>query len=144
VHTPGHSIPPMVEDAILGRQNVCCYAAPDSKMSLIYVKDAAKAAIDVLDAPKEKIHTMNYNVTGIKEYLPVKEIEIYLKNRYPGFQVIYKYDGLTRPQAQEKGFSDSYAKKEWGWSPDFSTLEAIVEQFEKDFREYPRRYGVIS
>jgi threonine 3-dehydrogenase len=146
VRTPGHSIPPMIEDAILGRQNVCQYAAPETRNPLIYVKDAAKAAIDLLDAPKENIHTINYNVTGVQEYISVKETEAYLKNRYPGFEVVYQSAGKIAPSAQAdvKIFSDSYAKKEWNWRPNFSTLETIVEQFEKDFREYPGRYGIIS
>jgi nucleoside-diphosphate-sugar epimerase len=57
----------MIEDAILGNPNVCQYGSPDSAGSWIYVSDAAKAAIDLLDAPKEKIQMMNYNVTGIPQ-----------------------------------------------------------------------------
>jgi nucleoside-diphosphate-sugar epimerase len=143
VRTPGHSIPLMLEDAISGRKNICEYAGPNTRVPMIYIKDAAKAAIDVLDAPKDKIKTMNYNVTGIQEYLTLREIETYLKKRYPGFEVTYKTEG-RKSQVKEKIFSHSYAQKEWGWSPQFSSLEAIVEQFEKDFKQYPKRYGILS
>ncbi len=38
-------------------------------------------------------------------------------------------------------FDDSYARKEWGWNPQYNTLEAIIDAFEKDLKQYPERYG---
>ena len=149
VHTPGHWGPPMIEDAILGKPNTCQYGNPDSAGSWIYLSDAAKSAIDLLDAPKEKIQTMNYNVAGIPEVVSAKETEAYLRKRYPGFQVTYQADPVLvamgsrrRMKSPVKVFSDSYARKEWGWQPNFTTLEAIVAQFEKDLKSNPRRYGL--
>jgi hypothetical protein len=55
--TPGHSIPQRIEDAVLGRKPVCQPASPDAEFPMIYIIEAAEAAIDVRDAPKEKIHT---------------------------------------------------------------------------------------
>ena len=149
VRTPGHWAPPMIEDAILGKPNICQFATPDSVGSWIYITDAAKAAVDILDAPKEKIQTMNYNVTGIPEVVSAKETEAYLKKRYPSFQVTYQADpvlvamGSRRRMASPiKVFNDSQARKEWGWQPNFATVESIVTQFEKDMKSNPRRYGL--
>ncbi|HYB21810.1 MAG TPA: NAD-dependent epimerase/dehydratase family protein [Thermodesulfobacteriota bacterium] len=148
VHTPGHWAPPMIEDAIMGKPNTCRYGNPDSAGSWIYINDAAKAAIDLLDAPKEKIETRNYNVTGIPEVISTMMAETYLKKRYPGFHVTYQADpalvamgARRRMRSPVKVFSDSYARKEWGWKPNFATLEAIVTQFEKDMKSNPKRYG---
>lgn len=149
VRTPGHWAPPMIEDAIRGNPNTCQYGNPDSAGSWIYISDAAKAAIDLLDAPKDKIQTMNYNVTGIPEVVAAKEAEAYLKKRYPGFQVTYQADpalvamgSRRRMRSSIKVFSDSSARKEWGWQPQFASVEAIVSQFEKDLKSNPRRYGL--
>jgi threonine 3-dehydrogenase len=149
VRTPGHWAPPMIEDAIRGNPNTCRYGNPDSAGSWIYISDAAKAAVGLLDAPKDKIQTMNYNVTGIPEVVSAKETEAYLKKRFPGFQVAYEADpdlvamGTRRRMASPvKVFSDSYARKEWGWQPNFTTMEAIVTQFEKDMKSNPKRYGL--
>jgi len=149
VRTPGHWAPPMIEDAIKGKPNTCQYGNPDSAGSWIYISDAAKAAIGLLDAPKEKIQTMNYNVTGIPEVVSAKETEAYLKKRYPGFQVTYQADPVLvamgarrRMGSPIKVFSDGSARKEWGWQPNFASLEAIVTQFEKDMKGNPKRYGL--
>ena len=42
-----------------------------------------------------------------------------------------------------KVFDDSYARKEWGWKPLYNTPELIIDIFEKDFKEYPKRYGLV-
>ncbi len=145
VRTPGHWAPPMIEDAILGKPNLCQFGTPDSVGSWIYVTDAAKAALDILDAPKEKIQMMNYNVTGFASVITAKETERILKKRYPGFKVEYKMS--TDPRRMARGmavFDDSCARKEWGWSPVYTTPEAVIDRFEKDVKENPGRYGLAK
>jgi threonine 3-dehydrogenase len=147
VRTPGHWAPPMIEDALTSKQsNDCIYGTRETAVSMIYVTDAAKAAVDILDAPREKVRMMNYNVTGIPDVIPAREVEAYLKTRYPSFKVNYKTDPLARATRRTTGvmtrFDDSYARKEWGWSPVCTTIEAIVNQFQKDLGEHPGRYGL--
>jgi len=147
VHTPGHWAPPMIEDAILGKPNECIYGAPESAISMIYVRDAARAADMVLQAPKENIEMLNYNVAGIPAVISAREVETVLTKRFPETKVTYKPDPI-RPRARQrfdvwKVFDDSYARKEWGWKPQYATLEAIIDIFEKDMKEHPRRYGLV-
>jgi threonine 3-dehydrogenase len=149
VRTPGHWAPPMIEDAILGKPNICQYGTPESGGSWVYMSDAAKAAIDLLDAPAEKIQTRMYNVTSIPENTYAKETEEYLKKRFPGFQVTYQADPALKAMGSRRSmsspikvFSDAGAKKEWGWKPNFSSKEAIIDQFEKDVKSHPARYGL--
>jgi threonine 3-dehydrogenase len=145
VRTPGHWAPPMIEDAILGKPNICRFATPDSVGSWIYVADAAKAAIDILDAPKEKIRMMNYNIAGVPHVISAGETEVILKKRYPGFEVEYKKISDPRPHRRSMTvFDDGNARGEWGWSPVYTTPEAVIERFEKDVKEHPRRYGLAK
>ena len=145
VRTAGHWVPAMVEDSILGRPHEAKYALPDSPASLIYVKDAARAAYLVLEAPKENIKMVNYNVAGIPQIVTAGEIEIALKKRYPNTQITYNDDQFLpalKAQSVMKVFDDSYARKEWGWNPRYNTLETIIDAFEKDLKEHSRRYGL--
>lgn len=148
VRTPGHWAPPMIEDALAGKlSNDAIYGRPDTAVSMIYVTDAAKAAVDILDAPKEKIQMMCYNVTDIPDVIPAREVEAFLKKRYPSFKVNYKTDPLAGSARRRTGgvmtrFDDSYARKEWGWTPALASLGAIVDQFQKDLKEHPKRYGL--
>jgi len=147
VRTPGHWAPPMIQDAILGKPNDCIYGTPESTISMIYVRDAVWAADMVLQAPKENIKIANYNVAGIPAVITAKELETILKNRFPQFEVTYETDSLSQRGVYKalsamKVFDDSYARKEWGWKPQYETPEAIMDIFEKDIQEHPRRYGL--
>ena len=144
VRTPGHWAPSMIEDAILGKPNDCVWGTPESSISMIYVNDAAKAAIDVMVAPKDKIKMINYNVAGIPEVISAAQLEALLKQRYPKTKVNYKADASTQKFYRNAMtlFDDSYARKEWGWKPAYSTPQAIIEQFEQDVTEHPKRYGL--
>ena len=146
VRTPGHWAPPMIEDAILGKPNECIYGIPESVISMIYVRDAARAADMVLQAPKENIKMVNYNVAGIPAAVTAKELETALMRRFPKTKVTYKPDTtretLHKRYTVMKIFDDSYARKEWGWKPQYMTPEAIIDIFEKDLKENPKRYGL--
>jgi threonine 3-dehydrogenase len=147
VHTPGHWAPPMIEDAILGKPNECIYGTPESTISMIYVRDAARAADMVLQAPKENIEMLNYNVAGIPAVISARELKTVLTKRFPKTKVTYKPDPIRTRIHQRFGvwkvFDDSYAREEWGWKPQYATLEAIIDIFEKYVREHPRRYGLV-
>jgi threonine 3-dehydrogenase len=142
VRTPGHWMPPMIEDAILGKPHECIYApAGDPGMPIIYLADAARAADMVLEAPKEQIKMVNYCVSGVPDAVSVNEVETILKRRYPKMSVSYRAPLGEIRVGVVKRFDDSCARNEWGWKPLYSTPEAVVEKFERDMKEHPRRFG---
>ena len=146
VRTPGHWGPPMIEDAITGVPNVCVYGGPEARISMIYVRDAARAADMVLAAPRESIKMMNYNVAGIADTTRADELEGILKKRYPESSVTYRLDPSVKEARADysviKRFDDSNARREWGWLPQWGTPEAIIDVFEEDLNKYPERYGL--
>jgi nucleoside-diphosphate-sugar epimerase len=143
VRTPGHWMPPMIEDAIMGRSHECIYApAGDPGMPIIYLTDAAKAADMILQAPKEQINMVNYCVSGVPDAVSVDEMERILKKRYPKTSISYRKTLGEIRVGVVKRFDDSCARNEWGWKPLYSTPKAVVEKFEKDLKEHPRRFGL--
>jgi len=137
VTTPGHWAPPMIQDAVLGKPHECIYGAPDSVVSMIYVRDAARAAAMILQAPKDNIVMINYNVAGIQAFISAKELESILKSRFPKTEVTYKSEMQAQSAAYLtrlrplRAFDDSYARKEWGWKPQYDTPEAIIDILSK-------------
>ncbi|MFC1971245.1 NAD-dependent epimerase/dehydratase family protein [Chloroflexota bacterium] len=149
IRTQGHWAPPMIEDAIMGRQHECIYATPDSRRPVIYLTDATRAIDMLLNAPKEHIKMVNYNVSGIPDAVSVREVEMALTKRYPDTKISYNLERVKQEEKVRKDifhtikrFDDSYARKEWGWKPEYATVEAIIEKFEKDFKEHPKRFGL--
>jgi threonine 3-dehydrogenase len=148
IATPGHWAPPMIQDAILGKPHECIYGTSASTISPIYVRDAARAADMILQSPKEHIKMINYNVAGAP-VVSAKEIETALLKRYPKAEVIYKLDPTLKSIRQRlivsstmKVFDDGTARKEWGWEPEFTTIDEIISVFEKDIKQYPKHYGL--
>ena len=146
VRTPGHWGPPMVEDAISGRVNTCIYGIPESMMPVIYLTDAAAAAMGVLDAPKEKIKMVNYCVCGPAEAVVARDLENKLKQRFPKFKVNYAVDAAAAEVMKKspivRRFDDRFARQEWGWKPKYTTVESIIDQFAKDMKDHPKRFGL--
>ena len=143
VRTQGHWAPAMIEDAINGKTNECIYAYPETAISMIYVKDAARAADMVLQAPRDTIKMMNYNIAGIPEFVTAAELEAALGNRYKEAKVVYKPDASLEEIGNDfrtlKKFDDSYARNEWGWYPEYDTVDRIIDAFEMDMSSYPDR-----
>ncbi|MFC2016255.1 NAD-dependent epimerase/dehydratase family protein [Chloroflexota bacterium] len=147
VRTPNHWAPPMIEDAILGKPHECIFGTPESKGSMIYIRDAARAADMVLQVPEENIKMVNYNVTGIPVVVSARELETTLIKRFPKTKVTYRLDTTLQEAVRRrfdtmKVFDDSYARKEWGWKPQYTTPEAIIGVFEEDMKAHTRRYGL--
>jgi hypothetical protein len=89
---------------------------------------------------------MNYNVAGIPEFVTAAELETALINRYENTKVIYKPDASLEEIGNDfrilKRFDDSYAREEWGWYPEYDTVDRIIDVFETDIKSYPNRYGM--
>jgi hypothetical protein len=88
---------------------------------------------------------VNYNVAGVPAVVSAADIEALLMKRYPGTKINYKADNsleVARAHNILKVFDDSYARKEWGWQPDYDTPEKVIDIFEADVKLYPERYGL--
>jgi len=144
VDTPGHWVPLMIEDAVKGKPHTS-EVMGDKRTWMISIRDAARAAYMVLQAPRENIKMVNYNVSGPNDAITAKEIETAIKKYIPG--AVFKYQPSQDSPAMSMGlhigiFDDSCARQEWNWQPEHSTVEQIVEHFIKAMRAHPCRYGL--
>jgi nucleoside-diphosphate-sugar epimerase len=108
---------------------------------MLYSKDAALAADLILQAPKESIKMMNYNVGGVPAVTP-KQIELAIKKHIPDVVVTYQSRTEPAPPMPRRAWDDSYARSEWGWRPEYDTIEKIVTDFIQEMRVHPDLYGV--
>jgi len=71
VLTPGHWDAPMIEAAVAGKPSSARWLRTRGG-PMLYYKDAAKAAVDLLEAPDDRIRMINYNVGGIRRVTPAR------------------------------------------------------------------------
>ncbi len=134
----------MIENAVLGKPFEC-YVAEETKIPVMYFKDAARCTDRVCGAEKEQIKTINYNVAGVVPVRTAKELEKAIRKYIPGTRVTYKPD----PKIMEffetlrmEEIDDARAQEEWGWKPSYAHLEDVVADFIQEMRSHPKRYGI--
>jgi len=96
-----------------------CFLKEDTYLPMMYMPDAIRATIELMESPVEKIsvHT-SYNISGMS-FSP-KEIAAEIKKHLPGFTINYEPD-YRQPIAESwpQSIDDSIAKNDWGWKPEY-------------------------
>jgi threonine 3-dehydrogenase len=145
VKAPGLWPGPMVENAILGKPFEC-FVTEESSGPLIFFKDAARAADMVIQAPKENIKMINYNVAGDVPPVTAKDLEQAIKRHIPKAVITYKPDPAMMeifwPFSKIRVWDDNCARREWGWKPAYPTIDSMVLAFIDEMKAHPDRYGL--
>lgn len=96
-----------------------CFLKPDTYLPMMYMDDAVKATLDLMEAPAEKISIRSsYNVSAMS-FSP-EEIASTIQRQIPEFKISYNPDfrqGIA--DSWPKSIDDSKARTDWGWRPDF-------------------------
>lgn len=103
-----------------------CFVRPDTQLPMMYMPDAIRAALELMDAPAEAISVRtSYNIAAAS--FTAGELAEAITRRRPGFTIRYEPD-----QRQEIADSwpstvdDSQARVDWGWKPAYDAT-AIVD-----------------
>ncbi|HUZ57874.1 MAG TPA: NAD-dependent epimerase/dehydratase family protein [Hanamia sp.] len=107
-----------------------CSLKEDTYLPMMYMPDAIRATIEVMEADASKISVRtSYNISGMS-FSP-KEISAEIKKHLPGFTISYKPD--YRQQIAEswpQSIDDSVAQRDWGWKPKYNLREMTIDMIE--------------
>jgi nucleoside-diphosphate-sugar epimerase len=95
-----------------------CYIKAGTFLDMMYMPDAIKAAIDLMEAPAEKLkHRNAFNVTAMSFDPEIIAAEI--KKHIPEFTMDYDVDPVRQAIAETwpNKMDDTAAREEWGWKP---------------------------
>ncbi len=103
-----------------------CFLKEDTGLPMMYMEDAIRATIDLMEAPAESVKIRSsYNLGGIS-FTP-EEIYAAIKTRRPDFQIEYKPDFRQKiADSWPSSIDDTSAQRDWGWKGEFD-LEKMVE-----------------
>lgn len=106
-----------------------CFLSENTSLPMMYMPDAIRATIEIMEAPAEKIKIRGgYNLSGMS-FSP-KEIAAEVAKHCPGFTISYKPD--FRQQIADtwpKSIDDSEAQKDWGWKPEYDLNKMTNDMF---------------
>jgi nucleoside-diphosphate-sugar epimerase len=128
VKTPGavQFVSWMIESAIRG-EAFSVWVKPETRAPFLYYKDAARAAVELANAPKESIHMVNYILSGVKPTPSVGELTHFVSERIPGTEISFEPD-IELQKILDKAFlpiDDAYAAKEWGWEINYGVGDMV-------------------
>jgi nucleoside-diphosphate-sugar epimerase len=107
-----------------------CFLKEDTYLPMMYMPDAIRATIELMEAPVEKISIRtSYNLSGMS-FSP-KEIAAEIKKHLPEFRIEYKPDyRLSIAQSWPQSIDDSVARKDWGWKEEYDLAAMTNDMFE--------------
>ncbi|PZV84414.1 nucleoside-diphosphate-sugar epimerase [Algoriphagus aquaeductus] len=112
-----------------------CFLREDSYLPMMYMPDAIKATLDLMNAPRESIKIRSsYNLAGMS-FSP-KEIFESIKKHVPDFQIEFNPDFRQAiADSWPDSIDDSRAREDWGWKPDYD-LDAMTADILKNLPSY--------
>ena len=97
-----------------------CFLSEHTYLPMMYMDDAIKATLELMDAPKDKITIRtSYNITGLS-FSP-QEIYQSIKKHFPNFEIEYQSDFRQAiADSWPNSIDDSKASTDWGWHPKYN------------------------
>ena len=107
-----------------------CFLQEDTYLPMMYMPDAIRATIELMEAPKEKIKVRtSYNLSGMS-FSP-KEIAAEVKQFIPEFTIRYQPDYRQAiADSWPQSIDDTVAREDWGWKEDFDLRAMTRDMFE--------------
>ena len=111
-----------------------CPIKPGTFMDMMYMPDALRAAIEIMEAdPSRLIHRNSFNIASMS--FDPEMIFSQIKKYVPDFEMEYKPDPLRQAIADSwpDSLDDSCARYEWDWKPEYD-LEAMTKDMLKHLK----------
>jgi len=97
-----------------------CFLAEDAQLDFMYMPDAIRAAIEIMEADASRfVHRNAFNVTAMQ--LTPRSLAEEIRNHLPSFRISYEVDPVRQGIAESwpDSIDDSAARAEWGWRPSY-------------------------
>lgn len=110
-----------------------CFLSGDTELPMMYMPDALKATISLMEAPAEQVKIRSsYNVAGMS-FTP-EEIAAEIRKHIPDFTISYQPDFRQAiADSWPQSINDSEARTHWGWKPQYD-LASMTADMLKNLR----------
>jgi nucleoside-diphosphate-sugar epimerase len=104
-----------------------CFLEKDTFLPMMYMPDAIRATIELMEAPSEKIQTRtSYNISAMS-FSP-ENIAAEIKKHIPEFTINYEPDyRQTIANSWPGSINDNVARNDWGWNPKFDLSAMTID-----------------
>jgi nucleoside-diphosphate-sugar epimerase len=117
--------------AVQGKKFICPIAA-GTLMDMMYMPDALRAAIEIMEAdPSRLVHRNSFNIASMS--FDPEVIYHKIKEYIPEFEMVYDVDPLRQGIADSwpNKLDDTCARVEWDWKPEYDLDAMTKDMIEK-------------
>jgi nucleoside-diphosphate-sugar epimerase len=129
--------------AALRKEKYVCPLRPSTRLDMMYMPDAIRAALEVMEADPGKLGFRNaYNVTAMS-FSP-EELYREIKRHLPGFAMTVSVDPVRQAIADSwpEKMDDSAAREHWGWQPRYDLPTMVEDMLEKLSARLGKKVGM--
>ncbi|MBC6492195.1 NAD-dependent epimerase/dehydratase family protein [Flavihumibacter stibioxidans] len=114
----------------LEQKNYKCFLKEDTYLPMMYMPDAIRATIELMEAPADRISVRtSYNLSGVS-FSP-KEIAAAIKKHIPEFTINYESDYRQAiADSWPQSIDDSIARRDWGWNHEYDLSKMTADMLE--------------
>lgn len=109
-----------------------CFLSADTQLDMMYMPDAVRAAIELMEADASKLEHRNaFNVTAMQ--LAPRSLAELIRAHMPDFEIDYQIDAVRQRIADSwpRWLDDTAARREWGWQPRYDASAMVADMIEK-------------
>jgi len=126
-----------IKEPVLGRPYTI-YVEKETRMPLIYVKDAVRILISLKEADEGRLKRRIYNIHGFS--FRAADLAQEIKKCVPGARLDFRPDPVMLDSINNwPTLDDARAREEWGWRPEYE-LSASVKDFVAEVKDNPSAY----
>lgn len=115
-----------------------CPIAEGTYMDMMYMPDALRAAVEIMEAdPSKLVHRNSFNIASMS--FEPNTIYQNIRKYLPEFEMQYQVDPLRQAIAESwpNSLDDTCAREEWSWKPEYD-LDAMTQDMLAKLKE---RFG---
>ena len=116
--------------AALDSGRYTCPLKPGTRMDMMYMPDAIRAIIELMEAPSASlVHRNAFNVTAV--HFTPDELADAIRIHVPAFEIDYEPDPLRQAIADSwpERLDDSEAREQWGWLHEYELPDMVADMF---------------
>ena len=111
-----------------------CYLNEDTCLPMMYMPDAIRATIELMDAPADKLRVRSsYNLSAVS-FAPC-DLAAAIKKHIPDFEITYLPDyRQVIAESWPASINDTFARQDWDWQAQYS-MQMIVSDMLQNLRK---------
>jgi nucleoside-diphosphate-sugar epimerase len=132
----------MIQQPVLGKAYEA-YVPEDTRLDILYVKDAIKAITQLYEVPNDRLKRRVYNIAGIRvngDAPTAGDIAAAVKRKLGSADLTFKTNQKLTDTVRSFGIlDDSVAHADWEWVGEYLDLDRAVADFADEVMKYPDR-----